>query len=111
MRNKKILEKKLEEAFSITKLNTSAKKFHIGDRVLLPTQFLPSSSTDSEEEYMNAIVEGIYKYHILFRLPTGVKVSLSYFECMQVIIVEAYSNYSEKQQLEDIANAIEKKLP
>ena len=36
MRNKKILEKKLEEAFSITKLNTSAKKFHIGDRVLLP---------------------------------------------------------------------------
>lgn len=99
----------LKKGLPITKLQEVVRKFHVGDKVLLPTCLLPADSTISETNYVNAVIDAIYKHHIVYRLAPGTKISLDYFDSLQVLVTEAFSSYPEEQQLLDLANALSQK--
>lgn len=99
----------LKKGLPITKLQKDVMKFHVGDKVQIPTCLLPVDSTVSETDYVNAVIEAIYKHHIVFRLTPGTRISLDYFDSLQVIVTEAFSSYPEEQQLLDLANAMSQK--
>lgn len=75
----------------------------------IPTCMLPADSTVTKTEHVNAVIEAFYKHHIVFRLLSGSRISLDYFDSLQVIVTEAFTSYSEEQQLLDLANAMSQK--
>ncbi len=102
-------ELELKKGMPVTKLLNDISKLHIGDKVALPRQLLPADSTVSETDYVDAVIEAIYKHHIVYRLKPGTRISLDYFDSLQVIVTEAFSSYPEEQQLLDLANALSHK--
>lgn len=99
----------LKKGLPITQLQNNVKKFHVGDKVQIPTCMLPADSTVTKTEHVNAVIEAIYKHHIVFRLSSGARISLDYFDSLQVIVTEAFTSYSEEQQLLDLASAMSQK--
>lgn len=100
---------KLKKGMPVTKLINDISKLHIGDKVKIPRQLLPADSTVSEDDYVDAVIEAIYRHHIVYRLKPGTRISLDYFDSLQVFVTEAFSSYPEEQQLLDLANAMAEK--
>ena len=99
----------LKKGMPIAKLLNDISKLHIGDKVQIPRQLLPADSTVSEDDYVDAVIEAIYRHHIAYRLKPGTRISLDYFDSLQVFVTDAFSSYPEEQQLLDLANAMAEK--
>ena len=96
----------IKKGLPITKLQSDVSKFHVWDKVLIPTFLLPSDSTVEKGEYVDATIEAIYKHHIVYRMQSGIRISLDYFDSLQIIVKEAFSSYPEEQQLMDLVQAL-----
>lgn len=100
----------IKNGLPISVLKEDVSKFHIGDKVYIPSFLLQNDNIISHREYEDAVIHAICTHHIVYKLKKGNFISLDNFDSMHVIIKEQsnFKSYTEKQALQDIADSIEK---